>query len=168
MGNESTIYSKHPFETGKHIEMNFVTKLEPFWLLPRFCINSSFLSSSMSPCTLQHFSFLASSFPLYVCFSFPSHVFLSLVSCFAVVILYLTPGTFSLPFVFHFNATPTWLCKPQRLDSIFTVSGIEVGAQDTLAVSHTLNSLCDLLADISPVFHQEPHASNAPHQSPHG
>lgn len=58
-GNESTIYSKHPFERGKHIEMNFATKLEPFSLLPRFCINSSFLSSSMPSCTLQRFCFLA-------------------------------------------------------------------------------------------------------------
>lgn len=164
-GNESTVYSKHPFERGKHIEMNFVTKLEPFSLLPCFCINSSFLSSSS--CRLQH---------CFPCFFFPpihlpllsfSHTFLSLVSCFVVLILYLTLGTFSLPFIFHFNAVPTQLCKPQRLNSIFTVSGIEVGAQDILAVFHTLNALCNLSADISPILRREPRASNVPHQSPH-
>jgi len=82
MGNESTIYSKHPFEREKHIEMNFVTKLEPFLLFLYFCINSSFLScpshlvrGSISPLLLL--------LSLICWFLLPfSHTFLSFLSWF--------------------------------------------------------------------------------------
>lgn len=108
MGNESTSYSKHPFERGKHIEMNFVTKLEPFSMLPCLCINSSFLFSAMSSCTLQHFSFFSPIFPpLCLLLLSCSNTLLSLASCSEVLILHLTLGIFPLLFISHFKALQT-------------------------------------------------------------
>lgn len=60
---------------------------------------------------------------------------------------------------------PTQLCKPQRLNSIFTACGVAVGARDTLAVSHTLKVLRSILADPSPTCQQRAASATTPLRS---
>lgn len=151
-GNESTIYSKHPFERGKHIEMNFATKLEPFSLLPCFCINSSFLSSSMPSCTLQRFCFLA------------PHI----------LSLALSPALQFCPYSWHKVHFLCCLSSIFKLYSALQTSEAQLYSQGLVqqrmpAISwlcHMPNALSNLLANISPILQQEPHVNNELHQSP--